>query len=210
MTDTYHKEIERYGLATMDISEYFFLADSIAIISFLDLIEGDEGERYRWLFALRNIDMLLDDFGYDIEQKFELLIHLQASFYDEFNKDSKTNNLLYRLNTKYRAESKNIERILNPANDTEDFVLAIGYFKERSKQNVMIADDIREVHLSNHHYAKSIEDLLPSYIHMTLNRTFLALPRKHELIIYHYLMKYYESMLARKRVNTKKNTLLVS
>lgn len=210
MTDTYHKEIERYGLATMDISEYFFLADSTAIVGFLDLIDGDEGETYRWLFALRNIDTLLDDFGYSIEQKFDLLIHLQASFYDEFNKDNKTNNLLYRLNTKYRTESKNIERILNPANDTEDFMLAVGYFKERSKQNATIASDIREVYHSNPQDAKSIDDLLPSYIHMTLNRTFLALPRKHELIIYHYLMKYYESMLARKRVNIKKGALSIN
>ena len=56
--DTYQRELERYGQHTMELSESLFYHDSDAIVQFLDLIEGDEGEQLRWLYGLRSIDHL--------------------------------------------------------------------------------------------------------------------------------------------------------
>ena len=57
--DTYIREIERYGLLTMELSETLFFYDSICTTEMLSLIEGDEGEIIRWLFSIRSIDCLL-------------------------------------------------------------------------------------------------------------------------------------------------------
>ena len=60
--DSYQREIERYGIGAMEQAEELFFHDSRMIVDMLDMIAGDEGEKYRWFFALRAIDTLLDDF----------------------------------------------------------------------------------------------------------------------------------------------------
>jgi len=57
--DTYQREIERYGEETIELGEQIFFHDSEAVIDFIGLLETDDDERYRWLFALRGIDTML-------------------------------------------------------------------------------------------------------------------------------------------------------
>jgi thiopeptide-type bacteriocin biosynthesis protein len=59
--DTYQRELERYGTNTIELAEELFSHDSNMVISMLDLIEGDEGEKIRWLFSIRAIDAYLND-----------------------------------------------------------------------------------------------------------------------------------------------------
>jgi thiopeptide-type bacteriocin biosynthesis protein len=44
---------------------------------------------------------------------------------------------------------------------------------------------------------------LASYIHMHVNRNFIAEARKYELVLYHFLYRYYESALAKKDLQFK-------
>src|SRR5690606_35099008 len=74
--DTYQREIERYGEKTIELAEEFFFVDSQLMVSFLSLIEGNEGEEIRWLFSLYTIDILLDNFDYNKETKLFLLEQL--------------------------------------------------------------------------------------------------------------------------------------
>jgi len=83
--DTYSRELERYGNNTIELSESLFYWDSEKIVQFLDLIEGDEGERLRWLFGLRSVDNLLVVFGCDLEQRLQLLERLKIGFGEEFH-----------------------------------------------------------------------------------------------------------------------------
>ncbi len=209
LTDTYQREVERYGANTMVLSEALFGSDSVAVTEFLDLIGGDEGERYRWLFALRNVDALLDDFGLDLAAKDRLLRGLQEGFYAEFNKRSKTSKLLHSLNDKYRAEARAIEDILGPQPAESPLRPALECFRRRSERNRDLVAAL-ETERRNHP-ATTLPDaaLLPSYIHMTLNRTFIARQRMHELVVYHYLSRYYASQLARRQPAGKRtaNTL---
>ena len=91
--DTYQREIERYGINTMELSETLFFYDSSMIVNMLDFINGDEGENIRWQFCLRAIDSFLDDFHYNIEQKKELMKVYIDYFSNEFNinKDARMN-----------------------------------------------------------------------------------------------------------------------
>lgn len=207
VTDTYQRELERYGDTTMELSEALFWSDSLAVAGFLDLIEGDEGERYRWLFALRNVDALLDDFGYPTERKRALLQFLRDAFYGEFSGGSRSERLLHSLNDKYRADAKAVQGILAPGQD-EELAEAVACFAERSERNRGIAARIAAALAGDGSSPavtrQRLDDLLGSYIHMTLNRTFLARQRMHELVVYHYLAKYYESQLARQKAGAPK------
>ncbi len=204
LTDTYQREIERYGASTMALSEALFCSDSVALAEFLDLIGGDEGERYRWLFALRNVDALLDDFGLDLEAKDRLLRSLQSGFYAEFNRKGKNNRLLHSLNDKYRAEAKAIEHILGPGPESSPLRPAADCFRRRSERNRRLVAALEQLREASPETTLSNAALLPSYIHMTLNRTFIARQRMHELVVYHYLSRYYESALARRKAAHKR------
>ncbi|KAB7727293.1 hypothetical protein F5984_21945 [Rudanella paleaurantiibacter] len=186
--DTYQREIERYGEPTMLLSETFFYHDSVAITDFLSLIEGDAGEQYRWQFALRNVDRLFDDFGYSLDERRALIDQIGAGFRAEFG-GSPT--LLHRLNDRYRAHRALVNQILTPEADTDEIEEAVACFEKRS---------LALKPMATHPLVQADRDrLMPSYIHMTLNRFFLSKQRQHELVIYHYLSKYYESQMARQK-----------
>lgn len=45
---------------------------------------------------------------------------------------------------------------------------------------------------------------LASYIHMHVNRNFISDARKYEMLLYHFLYRYYDSVLARKNLDVSK------
>jgi thiopeptide-type bacteriocin biosynthesis protein len=200
--DTYHREIERYGVATMEFSETLFCHDSQAVAGFLALIEGDEGERYRWLFAVRGADQLLNDFGLSLAEKLQLAQQVQEAFFQEFNGDAHLNR---QLNDKYREVSRTLTGFLDPANDTPHIQDAVELFDRRSA-GVQAAYEALGAAWAQRPGARSlpatIRGLLPSYLHMFLNRIFIANQRLHELVVYHYLAKHYTSQAARLKQRT--------
>ncbi|KAA2241354.1 hypothetical protein F0L74_15730 [Chitinophaga agrisoli] len=183
-TDTYEREIERYGAATMELSEDIFHYDSQAVLDCIDLLEGEEGETYRWLLGARGIDMLLQDLGYDLAGKAAMLKNMQQAFFREFggNKALQT-----KLNDKHRGHMRRLGSILDPEQDAENGLEeAIAIFTLRSMR---ISERVAQSGLAVH-------DQLTSYIHMFLNRLLLSNHRKHELVIYHFLSRHYDSQLA--------------
>lgn len=188
--DTYYRELERYGAATMEFSETVFYHDSRAVVQFLDLLAGEEGERYRWLFALRGVDEMLTAFGLSLPTKLRLAEQLGLSFFREFNGDA---SLTHQLNDKYRAVSRELAGFLDPAQDTAYTEDAVAVFAERGAALAAAFEALPPA------LAEAAQLLLPSYLHMFLNRIFLANQRLHELVVYHYLGKHYKSAVARQK-----------
>ncbi|MCF0072989.1 lantibiotic dehydratase [Dyadobacter sp. CY261] len=189
--DTYKRELERYGDYQYEEVESIFFADSQATAGFLNMLNGDEGERYRWLIGMRATDMLLTDLGFGPEEKKKLVTHLQENFFREFRGDTQ---LSIQLNNKYRAHSDAIQSFLDPRQDAANNITgAIRPFRERSariKNSMKILAPAMEI---------SVGDLAVSLIHMFINRLFVSRQREHELVIYHYLKKYYDFRLAKRR-----------
>nr|WKN34027.1 lantibiotic dehydratase [Tunicatimonas sp. TK19036] len=191
-TDTYKREVERYGTTTMPLTEQLFFNDSVAVTRFISLLIGNEGEQYRWLFAIRGVDMLLDDFGCTLEEKLMIIGQLRDRFFEEHKGDSK---LKYDLDVKFRQERHKINSILDTSED-QKYPSAIRCFQDRSTSNRPI---VREIYTCLNQEAgrlPSIQALMKSYIHMFLNRMFVSKQRLHELVVYHYMAKYYESSMA--------------
>lgn len=209
--DTYTRELERYGADFIEDAEQLFFTDSLAFLKFLDLLQEGEGEKYRLLFALRSIDMLLDDFQLDLPAKKTLSATLQTSFFKEFGADPI---LQKQLNEKYRERQEDIFSHLNPSEDLKNEIEeAVGLFKSRSRMNHPVIEALfsrtdpsepcRPSEPSGSCDSSGPSDLqrrvlqlLPALIHMSMNRLFIAQQRKYELVVYHFLEKYYTSQLA--------------
>jgi thiopeptide-type bacteriocin biosynthesis protein len=199
-TDTYEREIERYGVDTIELSEDIFYHDSEAVISCIDLLQGEEGEKYRWLLAARGIDMLLDDFDYSLQLKVALLKKMQQAFFSEFNGNK---NLNKQLNDKYRENMQLISSFLNNKEDAENEIEeAVAIFAARSIRIRKIVSNIKLLR-SDNEINQGFDELLPHYMHMFLNRILLSNQRKHELVIYHFLSKYYDSQIAKQKYRSQ-------
>jgi hypothetical protein len=75
-----------------------------------------------------------------------------------------------------------------------DIVEIAEIFKFRSMQNKDVVDRIF-TNLSTQQ-GNTLNDLLASYFHMSINRLFISQQRKYELLIYHFLERYYTSILS--------------
>lgn len=186
--DTYVRELERYGPALMEHSEAFFFHDSEAVLQLLQTIGGAENQE-RWLLALKGADELLNGFGYTPVMKMKLLQQLQQQFFAEHYGDAV---LLLQLNNKYRAHRRLINAVL--MDNVHDYTLPDGAEQVFIQRAIAWKDIIRDLQTIQ---PDAVTELPPHYLHMFLNRMFTANARLHELVIYHYLMKYYVSLVAR-------------
>jgi thiopeptide-type bacteriocin biosynthesis protein len=194
--DTYNREIERYGIDTIDLSEKIFCTDSEMIVKLLNGLHGNESEKQRWLLSLRAIDELLTTFNYSIEKKLALLYSLQENFGKEFHIDG---NFKKQFSLNFRENRKEIEKIIKANKEDESLLLPIFQKSEQIKKYV---ERILEYE-QNKKLQISLDNLLCGYIHMMLNRFFRTQQRKHELVLYDYLYRYYDSEINRLKYQQK-------
>ena len=205
-TDTYRRELERYGANSIEVSESLFYIDSLATLHLLNLIEGEEGEQIRWQFAVRSVDEFLNNFQLDDDQKLALLERLKNGFIQEH---STSKEFKLQLDTKFRSVRKQVEDILNKelnivAND--ELQPLIDLLKWKSEQLQPLADQILELE-SNQQLQVPLTDLLASYTHMMINRIFKARQRTYEMLIYDLLYRYYKSLIGREKSKKKESAM---
>lgn len=191
--DTYRPEYERYGKELVVQAEALFYADSIACLKMINLFtQIEEPEKYRILMALRSVDELLNDFKFDLEQKYQFSKRIQMSFFKEFGGHPQ---LQKQLNDKYRGYQKLIFSHLDKSKDEENEIEeAIEFYKIRSSQSQKaISIIIEKVD------KERLFELMGSYVHMLMNRLFMSQQRVYELVIYHFLEKNYSSQIAKEK-----------
>ncbi|MDR6808906.1 thiopeptide-type bacteriocin biosynthesis protein [Dyadobacter sp. BE34] len=188
--DTYKRELERYGHQTFEEVESIFFADSVATADLLNMLSGDAGEHFRWLTGLKGVDMLLNDLGFTLADKKVFAGQLRERFFHEFRGDTQLN---IQLNNKYRQHTEEIRSFLDSGHDAENGIVdVIALLEKRSARiRASLAVILPRGEVSLGSFASSL-------VHMFLNRLFVSQQREHELVVYHYLKKYYESKLARR------------
>lgn len=186
-TDTYEREIERYGAETMELSEQLFFQDSMTTLEFLNNLEHFQSD-YRWLYGIAAIDALLDAFDFSLERKIKLLEHLKTSFGQEFGMNK---HLRKQLNEKYAKFELQIAQLFSKSYD-ENLLFLQDAAALKKELITPIALNIKE--LCNENEARE-NDLLGSYIHMTLNRLFKAKQRLYEMVVYDFAFKNYQKMV---------------
>lgn len=182
--DTYERELERYGFEAIAPAEALFYHDSEAVLAFLDQTEGDAREELRWLWGMRAIDALLDSFQMDTQQKLDLLTPLRESFAKEFNRDVP---LKQQLDKKYRLHRPALQLLLaNTLSTINDPLSTILTTKSANIRAIALQ-------LSSTYSSTKVNHLVSSYIHMLVNRLIPSHQRLHELVMYDFLCRHYQS-----------------
>ncbi|HMG81827.1 MAG TPA: lantibiotic dehydratase [Ferruginibacter sp.] len=198
--DIYTRELERYGSNTIGLAESLFYYDSLATLEMLDMTEGDAREVIRWLWAIRSIDELLNSFGFSIKQKSELLLALKDAFAAEFKVDKP---LGLQLNDRYREHKLAIEQMMNEGNETKSEMFPLIEILQRKKQQVAeAAENILQLN-KNNALEMPLNELLNSLIHMMVNRIIKADSRMHEMVIYNFISRHYQSAIAKMNIDEK-------
>ncbi|WP_452600536.1 thiopeptide-type bacteriocin biosynthesis protein [Pontimicrobium sp. MEBiC06410] len=196
--DTYLRELSRYGSNTIELAENLFYYESKMVVDFIDMIEGEEGEELRWLFAMKAINSFLDSFLYSTEQKLELLNDLKIGYAIEFGK---TKFLGKQLNDKYRIERDKIEDFISfKSNEKPDYEPIIEVLQENVNNTKEIVSAILKIKEENN-LEPEINDLMASYIHMLMNRIFKSKNRLNEMVCYDFLSRFYNSKIAKEKRN---------
>ncbi|MCL2097442.1 MAG: thiopeptide-type bacteriocin biosynthesis protein [Bacteroidales bacterium] len=194
-TDTYNRELERYGSDTIEAAETLFHYDSKMICRLIALDAVKKDEHLRWLAGLKMIDLLLSDFGFSLEEKLKLFNTLQENFGKEFGI---TKDYRHQFGQKYRNEKAKIEKALHSESESaEEFKAVFEPVFQKRQTSSAIVEHIKQKVQENAQL--QLNDLLSSYIHMLLNRLFRTQQRMHELVLYDYLFRYYSSIQARQK-----------
>lgn len=185
--DTYQRELERYEPDLIEFSEAIFCADSQLFINWLNQAET-QLEEDRYALALLSIDTLFNDFNYSLSDRTRLSHQLQQAF---FHEQAVTKELRRRLNDLYREYH---DSFFTPSSTAMQLV------KERSR-NIESAVIAIQGYFDVAHLSKDYHQFISSILHMTLNRVFTGQNRRHEMIVYHFLTRHYESLLSRSGKN---------
>lgn len=193
--DTYVREIERYGGPHgIALAEQWFTVDSHTALAIIELLDGDAGADARWRLALRGIDQLLDDLGFELETKRRVIRRARDGLAAEFKAGTATT---MALGDRYRKERVALEALLDRSRDAEHpLAPGLALIAESSPRVREIGNALRAAERGGR-LTVPIEALAGSYVHMLANRLLRGAARQHELVLYDLLDRCYTSRVAR-------------
>lgn len=182
-TDTYKREIERYGKNTMLDSEFLFWEDSKMTLRCIKLKSQFASQDTQLLFSFYAIDSFLNSFRLSDKEKLSLMNDLQTSFKIEFDVDKEQKK---EMSKSYQSLYPQINEFLSAASHDNFKEIA----KIVNKKSKNIAKKTLEIKAK---IEIPLESFLASHIHMMLNRQYTSKQRMYELIIYDYLFRFYKT-----------------
>ncbi|WP_177730691.1 lantibiotic dehydratase [Flavobacterium inviolabile] len=202
-TDTYLRELQRYGQLAIQETESLFHFDSECSMRFSDMIEGDSGEKIRWKFCLLSMHFLLEDLGFSLKDRVEMLKVAKTSFGNEFNR-SGSGELNKQINEMFAKNERDIELFMDESLTDEMFAPIWDILKDRSEKNQAVAQHLQAL-AQQQKLPTSFGAVALSYLHMICNRVFIAKQRVHEMVVYDYLYRYYSKQLHTSSSKNKDN-----
>lgn len=188
-TDTYQREIERYGKETMCFSEFLFWKNSKMILKYLSIKSSFMEIETPIFFSFLMIESFLSSFQLSNLKKLTLMNGLQIAFKKEFEIDKIQKK---KIDIKYRSLYPRLESFLQRSNQNvfpEIFQIINENSNEIKDTALRIINKI-EIPLDN---------FLSSHIHMMINRQYTSKQRFYELLIYDHLYRYYKSVNYKKK-----------
>ncbi len=192
--DTYKRELIRYGYNTITHAETIFHNDSDFVLNVLAHLNEEQGHELRWKIAIISIDRYLDDFGLDQVKKMELYEKLSNLFYQENFNNKKVKKI---LDNNYRNHADGIKGIFDSESKIfEEIKPIIEMLIKRKESNKAAVSEILKFQKVGT-LDIELENMLTSFLHMSLNRIFMGRNRINEFVVYYYLAKYYRSNIKR-------------
>nr|WP_299031646.1 thiopeptide-type bacteriocin biosynthesis protein [uncultured Tenacibaculum sp.] len=168
---TYKRELERYGKNTIDNAETFFYRDSETVLS---LIEQTIDDKDRFIYTLKYLEQIINTFNFSKNEELLFLERYKNQFQREFNVDMRVKKEMNLMYGEITQTFLNIEPVALSTSQKE----LINVFKTKAAEKKL---------------SVSIEDLVGSLIHMSVNRIFKSKQRMYEMIVYDFLSKKYKS-----------------
>lgn len=186
----YERELERYGPDFIEFAEQIFDIDSNFISTFL-ATESFSEEDFRWQLAVKSIHDFLVAFNYDKKSRHGLTNSLAQHYFQE---NGSAKQLKLQLDSKYRIYSSTISQILkNDIFFNQNFNELQGIMVRRKIELVNIYRVIKVQRRSSP--TSNLDYFVSSIIHMFCNRVFQDKQRTNEMVLYHFLSKYYKTDL---------------
>jgi thiopeptide-type bacteriocin biosynthesis protein len=206
--DTYEREIERYGGPEgTDLAEALFEADSEAVLAVVAHLGEAEAEDTRWRLAFYGSHVLLTDLELDLPARTRLVQRARARYAREQHieavdptKSRSKDTVAFekQLGAKFRAERARLESLLEGGPEVDPLLApGLAAFRERSRKLGPIVQTLRE-HERAGLLTASWPELAASFVHMCASRIFRSELRPHELVVYDFLSRLYESEAARR------------
>lgn len=181
LIDTYERELERYGAASIDAAEAIFEADSLLVT---EILQSAEERSERWKCGLRAMDEYMNVFEMDLEQKYGFVKKIRDQFAEEFN----ANKIQKRkIINKYRAGKAAIDQYFETG--SEALAQALQKFRARLEPHY------REAYAGN----DQKDYFLQSFIHMHIDRLVRSKNRMTEYILYSYLEQHYRYEIGKRK-----------
>lgn len=194
-TDTYQRELERYGEKTIEESETLFWQDSEMILNYLSLKSTFIKNEMELIFSFLSIDSFLNSFSLDNIHKLVIMDKLQLSFKKEFNADK---TLKKEMDKHYRELSHKTQFFLS-STALNDYPKIHKLIQEKQNQTITAILSIKDK------LTILLPDFLMSHIHMMINRQYTSKQRMYELIIYDHLFRFYKNIEHFKNIKKGEN-----
>jgi thiopeptide-type bacteriocin biosynthesis protein len=187
--EPYDREIDRYGGPDgIVIAEEIFWRDSVAALSIVDALAAEPDDTMRRHALFRGADALLDDLGYDLAGKRELVARLAADWNRGLDVDETR-----RLGLRFRHERAALEAALRVTDDRVGEAL-----HRRSAHLRPVAARLRALEAEGA-LTRPRAEIVASLLHMHLNRVAIRMSRAEEGAIYDLLARVYEGLMRRVR-----------
>ncbi|MEZ4386975.1 MAG: lantibiotic dehydratase [Candidatus Krumholzibacteriia bacterium] len=193
----YTRENDRYGGPQgTRLAEELFNADSQAVAEIITVVAPDALQESRLFIAMLGVDTMLDDFDLSLQDKLELARRRYGDFASELRISKQTFRAISR---EYRAQESLMASIWDgPVEARLGPAIATGRdaFLRRSRCLDRVIGQLRELQEQGL-LSRPIESIVPSFLHMHVNRLIHTRARAHECLVFSYLSRLYSSRCAR-------------
>ena len=174
---TYKREIERYGVNTIEDVESFFFCDSKQILRIIEVSENDE---VRFLKLFKYLENIIQLFELEDKKALFFLKQMQQQFTEEID-----------VTKTVRKELSNTYRRLEPQlHDSSSFNF------QNKEASIKIVNRFLKLEKEKK-LQVSTEHLLACFIHMSINRCFRSKQRLYEMMLYDFLYRKNNSIYIR-------------
>jgi lantibiotic biosynthesis protein len=192
--DTYEPETERYGGPQgIELAERLFCVESRTALMTLEGLEGSLTSTRRWQAAVCGVDVLLEGLGLPLRARCALLGRMSAAFAREFEVTSRIERDIAGRFRQHRDRLRTLveHRTLDDA-ALDPAILAL---RAGGQHLAPLGRELAELERRKL-LTDTAEQLAWSFVHMHVNRILRTAHRAHEVVLYTFLRKLYETEVA--------------
>lgn len=187
LTDTYRRELERYGERSIELTERIFWRDS-ELVS--DLLKLDLSDTLLFQTAMLVIDGYQASFELTQQEK---QLHCEHMYKALLAKQEAPPNLRQALAIQYRKNQSAVLRLVQQEFQESESELVCSVNRFRSSISSYVTT-VRHNFSSDEQRSK--QDYIGNVGHMFINRLFTSHQPHYELLVYHHLYRAHQSISA--------------